>query len=128
LLTQAVQLFNSRGTIASTQKAGRDIEADQAKANKLVLEALETVAKWVAKLPENQHPDPAPASLSPEVEPLPVEQPAKRGTKRRRAAVDAEDAEVRWAKASLPTIRFSELQNSFAMYFTFFLKQYSEHA
>jgi hypothetical protein len=53
LLTQAVQLFNSRGTTASTQKAGRDIGADQAKANKLVLEALETVAKWVAKLPEN---------------------------------------------------------------------------
>jgi hypothetical protein len=28
LLTQAVQLFNSRGTIASTQKAGCDIKAN----------------------------------------------------------------------------------------------------
>jgi hypothetical protein len=28
LLTQAVQLFNSRGTIASVQKPGRDVEAD----------------------------------------------------------------------------------------------------
>jgi len=45
LLTQAVQLFNSRGTLASIQKAGRDIEADQAKANKHVVKALETVTK-----------------------------------------------------------------------------------
>jgi hypothetical protein len=45
LLTQAVQLSNSRGTLASIQKAGRDIEADQAKANKHMVEALQTVAK-----------------------------------------------------------------------------------
>jgi hypothetical protein len=51
LLTQAVQFFNNRGTLASIQKAGRDIEADQAKANKHVVEALETIAKWAAKLP-----------------------------------------------------------------------------
>ena len=51
LLTQAVQLFNGRGTIASIQKASRDIEANQEKANKAVVTALDTVAKWVAKLP-----------------------------------------------------------------------------
>jgi hypothetical protein len=51
LLTQAVQLFNNRGSIASIQKANRDIEADKVKANKAVAEALESVAKWVAKLP-----------------------------------------------------------------------------
>jgi hypothetical protein len=45
LLTQAVQFFNNRSTLASIQKAGRDIEADQAKANKHVVEALKTVAK-----------------------------------------------------------------------------------
>jgi hypothetical protein len=51
LLTQAVQLFNNRGTLASVQKANRDVQADQAKANKLVVEALNSVAFWVAKLP-----------------------------------------------------------------------------
>jgi hypothetical protein len=45
LLTQAVQLFNSRGTIASIQKAGRDIAADQEKADKAVVAVLNTVAK-----------------------------------------------------------------------------------
>jgi len=69
LLTQAVQFFNNRGTLASTQKAGRDIEADQAKANKHVVEALETVAKWVAKLPPAPLATPAlqaaPGSLAP---------------------------------------------------------------
>ena len=44
-------MFNGRGTIASIQKAGRDIAADQEKANKAVVAALNTVAKWVAKLP-----------------------------------------------------------------------------
>jgi hypothetical protein len=42
-LTQAVQLFNGRGTLASIQKAGRDIEADQAKANEHVVEALASI-------------------------------------------------------------------------------------
>jgi hypothetical protein len=37
--------------LASIQKAGHDIAAGQAKANKLVAEALDNLAKWVAKLP-----------------------------------------------------------------------------
>jgi hypothetical protein len=45
MLTQAVQWFNSRGTVALVQKPGRDIIADQAKANKAVAAALNTVAK-----------------------------------------------------------------------------------
>jgi hypothetical protein len=106
LLTQAVQLFNNCGTIASTQKASRDIEADQAKANKLVLKALGTVAKWVAKLPENQHPDPA--LPIPEVEPFPIQQPAKRGAKQRQAEVDAEDAVDARIIGEIETIRASE--------------------
>jgi hypothetical protein len=51
VLTQAVQLFNSRGTLGSMQKAGRDIAADQAKADKHVVEVWDSVAKWVTKLP-----------------------------------------------------------------------------
>jgi hypothetical protein len=35
----------NRGSIASIQKANRDIEADKVKANKAVVEALESVAK-----------------------------------------------------------------------------------
>jgi hypothetical protein len=64
LLTQVVQLFNGRGTLGSIQKAGCDIAADQAKANKYVVEALDSVAKWVAKLP----PAP-PATLAPRAAP-----------------------------------------------------------
>jgi hypothetical protein len=93
LLTQAVQLFNNRGTLASIQKAGRDIEADQAKANKLVVEALDTVAKWVAKLPIALLITPAPGlaprpalglaytSPTPEVEVLPLQRGPRQGTK-----------------------------------------------
>jgi hypothetical protein len=94
LLTQAVQLFNGRGTLASIQKAGRDIVADQAKADKLVVEALDSVAKWVAKLPlaplETPAPRAAPASLvpelgpaspTPEVEALPPRRGPRQGTK-----------------------------------------------
>jgi hypothetical protein len=100
LLTQAVQLFNGRGTIASIQKPGRDIDADQAKADKAVVAALNTVAKWVAKLPpaalepvpaSSPTPRPALASPTPEVEVLPRRRPARQGTKRRQAQVDAED-------------------------------------
>jgi hypothetical protein len=83
LLTQAVQLFNGRGTIASVQKPGCDVEADQVKANKAVVVALETVAKWVAKLPP-------PASPTPKVEVLPTRQSARQGTKRRWVQVDAD--------------------------------------
>jgi hypothetical protein len=91
LLTQAVQLFNNRGSIASIQKANRDIEADKVKANKAVVEALESVAKWVAKLPPVlPNPDLAPASPSPEVEQFPRRLPARRGTKRQHMQVDAD--------------------------------------
>ena len=97
-------MFNSRGTIASIQKAGRDIAEDQAKANKAVVAALNTVTKWVAKLPPpaapaasaSPTPSPAPAlapalgSQPPEVEALPARRPARQSTKRR-AQVDAED-------------------------------------
>lgn len=90
-LTQAVPLFNSRGTIAFIQKAGRDIEADQAKANKAVVKALDTVAKWVAKLP--------PVEVSPalEVEAIPRHQrPQRQGTKRRAGAaqIDLVEAQI----------------------------------
>jgi hypothetical protein len=44
MLTQAVQWFNSHGTVASVQKPGCDIIADQARANKAVAAALNTVA------------------------------------------------------------------------------------
>jgi hypothetical protein len=104
LLTQAVQLFNGRGTIASIQKAGRDIAADQEKADKAVVAALNTVAKWVAKLPLPAAPaasasptpgpapaSPTPASPTPEVQALPARRPARHGTKRQRAQVEAED-------------------------------------
>jgi hypothetical protein len=92
VLTQAVQFFNGRGTIASVQKSGRDIEADQLKADKAVVDALETVAKWVAKLPAPVSP-PRPASVSPvlAVEALPAQQTVRRGTKRRITQVHAED-------------------------------------
>ena len=99
LLTQAVQLFNGRGTIASIQKAGRDIAADQEKADKAVVAALNTVAKWVAKLPlpatptasASPTPGPTPASPTPEVQALPAWRPARHSTKRQRAQVEAED-------------------------------------
>ena len=86
-------MFNSRGTIASIQKAGRDIAADQAKSSKAVVAALNTVAKWVAKLPPPAAPTPgpAPASPTPEVQALPARRPARQGTKRQRAQVEAED-------------------------------------
>ena len=45
LFTQAVQWFNSRGTVASVQKPGRDIIANEARANKAVAAALNTVAE-----------------------------------------------------------------------------------
>jgi hypothetical protein len=92
VLTQAVQFFNSRGTIASVQKSGRNIEADQVKADKAVVDALETVARWVAKLPALVLP-PRPASVSPvlEVEALPAQQTVRRGTKQRIAQVHTED-------------------------------------
>jgi hypothetical protein len=88
-------LFNGRSTIALIQKLGRDINADQAKANKAVVVALNTVAKWVAKLPPAALElalEPAPASSpTPEAEVLPQRRPARQGTKRRQAQVDAED-------------------------------------
>ena len=53
--------------------------------------ALNTVAKWVAKLPPAA-PEPVPASSpTPEVKVLPRRQPARQGTKQRQAQVDAED-------------------------------------
>ena len=91
LLTQAVQLFNNCGSITSIQKANRDIEADKVKANKAVAKALESVAKWVAKLlPVLPNPDLAPASLSPEAEQFPRRLPARQGTKRQHMQVDAD--------------------------------------
>ena len=88
----------SNSSAPNPSRGGRDIEADQAKANKLVLEALETVAKWVAKLPlaplETPAPRAAPASLvpelgpaspTPEVEALPPRRGPRQGTKRRQA-------------------------------------------
>ena len=45
MLTQAVQWFNSRSTVALVQKPGHDIIANQAKANKAVAAALNTVAE-----------------------------------------------------------------------------------
>jgi hypothetical protein len=45
MFTQAVQWFNSRGTVASVQKPGRDIIANQTKADKAVVTVLSTVAK-----------------------------------------------------------------------------------
>ena len=107
LLTQAVQLFNGRGTLASIQKAGRDIAADRAKADKLVVEALDSVAKWVAKLPlapletpalraapASPVPELGPASPTPEVEALPPRRGPRQGTKRRQAQVVASDDAV----------------------------------
>jgi hypothetical protein len=92
MLTQAVQWFNSRGTVASVQKPGRDIIADQAKANKAVAAALNTVAEWVAKLPALAVLEPELPLLSPtpEVEVLPARRPTQ-GNKRRRVQVDSED-------------------------------------
>jgi hypothetical protein len=92
-LPQAVQLFNSRGSITSIQKLGRDVEADRVKADKAVVTALETVAKWVAKLlpPASPTPRPAPPSPTPEVEALPARRPARDSTKRRQAQVDVDD-------------------------------------
>jgi hypothetical protein len=89
-------LFNGRSTIASIQKPGRDIDANQAKADKAVVAALSTVAQWVANLPlaapeSPPTPRPAPASPTPEVEVLPRRRPARQGTKRRQAQVDAEN-------------------------------------
>jgi hypothetical protein len=45
MFTQAVQWFNRRSTVTSVQKPGRDIIANQAKANKAVVAALKTVAE-----------------------------------------------------------------------------------
>jgi hypothetical protein len=50
MLKQVVKFFNSYGTIASVQKLGRNIKANQVEVNKAVVDALETVVKWVAKL------------------------------------------------------------------------------
>jgi hypothetical protein len=78
-------LFDSRGTIASIQKAGHDIAVGQAKASKSVVAALNTIAKWVAKLPPPAAPaapaaptpGPAPASPTPEVQALLARRPAR---------------------------------------------------
>jgi hypothetical protein len=97
MFTQAVQWFNSRGTVASVQKPGRDIIADQAKADKAVVTALSTVAEWVAKLPGpapavlEPEPELSPLSPSPEVEVLLARRPTKQGTKRSQAQVNTED-------------------------------------
>jgi hypothetical protein len=90
-----VQWFNSRGTVASVQKPGCDIIADQAKADKAVVTALSTVAEWVAQLPGPApavlEPELSPLSPSPEVEVLPAWRPTKQGTKRSQAQVNTED-------------------------------------
>jgi hypothetical protein len=98
MFTQAVQWFNGRGTVALVQKPGRDIIANQAKADKAVVAALKTVAEWVAKLLSLAVPVPelelelefSPPSPNLEVEVLPARRPAQ-GTKRRQAQVDSED-------------------------------------
>ena len=72
-----------------------------------MVEALNAVAKWVAKLPAPAlAPAPAPAlppaspiagpssalgSPIPEVDALPARRPTRQGTRRRRALVDVED-------------------------------------
>ena len=101
LLTQAFQLFNGSRHYCVNLEAGRDIAADQAKADKAVVAALNTVAKWVAKPPPpaaraplgpaqelasaspTPGPSPAPAPGSPtlEVAALPVRRPARQSTK-----------------------------------------------
>jgi hypothetical protein len=45
MLTQAVQWFNSCSTVVLVQKLSRDIIANQARANKAVAAALNTVAE-----------------------------------------------------------------------------------
>jgi hypothetical protein len=107
LLTQAVQFFNGRGALGSIRKAGRHIAADQAKADKHVVKALDSVAKWVAKLPPappatlaprvapaSLVPELAPASPTPEVEALPPRRGPRQGTNRRQAQVVASDDAV----------------------------------
>jgi hypothetical protein len=61
-----------------------------------VVVALETVAKWVAKLPPpaSPTPGPAPATPTPEAEVLPTRQSVRQGTKRRRVQVDADAVEA----------------------------------
>jgi hypothetical protein len=58
-----------------------------------VIKALETIAKWIAKLqqlvPASPDPDLALASLSLEPEPFPRQRLAKQGTKRRQVQIDA---------------------------------------
>jgi hypothetical protein len=70
-----------------------------------VVAALNTVAKWVAKLPALAALEPAsasptlkpalasptPASPTPEIQALPARRPTWQGTKRQRAQVEAED-------------------------------------
>jgi hypothetical protein len=76
-------------------------------ADKDVVEALDSVAKWVAKLPPAPPatpalratpalpvPELAPASPTPEVEALPPQRGPRQGTKRRQAQVVASDDAV----------------------------------
>jgi hypothetical protein len=98
MFTQAVQWFNSRGTVAPVQKPGCDIIANQAKADKAdkaVVTALSTVAKWVAQLlgPALAVPEPELLPLSPssEVEVLPAWRLTKQRTKQSQVQVNTED-------------------------------------
>jgi hypothetical protein len=85
--------------VASIQKKGHDVQANQVKADKAVMEALNTVVLWVAKLPlvailpaALASPDPvARVSPTPEVEVIRQRQGPKQGIKHRRTQVDAED-------------------------------------
>jgi hypothetical protein len=93
--------------LASIQKAGRDIAANQLKADKLVVEALDSVVKWVAKLllmlletlalraaPASPVPELGLASPNLEAEALPPQRGLRQGTKRRQAQVVASDDAV----------------------------------
>ena len=98
-------MFNNHGTVASIQKQNRNVQADQVKADKAVVEALKTVAHWVAKLLLTDPTTPRPlaalgspdsesllvpialVSPIPEVEVIPRRRGIRQGTKRRQTQV-----------------------------------------